>query len=200
MKMKEIELDNKCITEDDSYFKENDDGIYCEPCVSHSMSPHTPLNLRKFSKGGYGHFLKPDTDNAQTNYKRKKNRADHVKNPLHIWCVQRAKEEKEDEELETIKNRVASEIIIKNVLCSLSSSGGAEEYMRECNKDQTNLADKYPTKNDGKQMYFELRDLIVDKTNKDIQESFKKVKSASFTLDKVTVSHIPYTFPLHLLL
>ena len=56
-----------------------------------------------------------------------------------------------------------------------------------------NFESAYPTKNDGQEVYYEYQDIIYDKLDLNLAEKFKHVKSASFTLDKVTVSRILYT-------
>ena len=72
-------------------------------------------------------------------------------------------------------------MILKNLIFSIQSSGGAAEYANLCNKDQINFGPKNPIKNDGKEVYHENRDIIYDEYNANLREKFK-----------VTVSRIPY--------
>ena len=72
-------------------------------------------------------------------------------------------------------------------------AGSATDFQKLNNKDQLLLGEEYPTKNDGKQMYFELRKEFHLKLRNKIHEMMKKVKFIAASLDKVTVGGVAYT-------
>lgn len=74
----------------------------------------------------------------------------------------------------------------------LLNGGSATDYAKLNSKDEI-TDENFPTKNDGKETFFELREIIFEQLTDTIKEHFKTVKNASFSLDKVTVRNISYT-------
>ena len=167
-----------------SFFSETETHFQCINCAKYSMSANVPQALKKYSKGNFGMFSKL----TGRDDKRSQRMKEHLKNDLHLWCEEKLHEEKEKEEFERKRNYIAAEIITKNAAFALMTSGGAEEYMKLNEKDFIAFGDKYPTKNDGKEMFFEIRDVIFDRMRDKLKSKFKEIKFASFTLDKVTIS------------
>ena len=71
-------------------------------------------------------------------------------------------------------------------------SESANTYVELCNLLQLDPAIQWATKNDGKQMFFDIRDLVYEELRKYTTELIRKSNSFSVTLDKVTVCHEPY--------
>ena len=82
----------------------------------------------------------------------------HTKNLLHIWCLNRYKIKQQEEESFNKKNEKACSMIVTNAAFVLKDpAGSAKTFVELNNKDQLLMGENYPTKNDGKQYYFELR-------------------------------------------
>ena len=82
--------------------------------------------------------------------------------------------------------------IRSEMLFCLQNSWSAHTYRKLESKD-TLIDQDFPTKNDGIQNFFEIREIVYDRLLSTVSEKLKTVKSASFSLDKVMVRLIPYT-------
>ena len=90
------------------------------------------------------------------------------------------------------KNVKASETITRHAVFCLQNNLSAVLYVKL--NDLHAITNKdFANKNDGKQTFFELRDIVFEKMHEKVQKHLKIVKYAAFSLDKVTVGHIPYT-------
>jgi hypothetical protein len=54
-------------------------------------------------------------------------------------------------------------------------------------KDQLNDPSNFPTKNDGMQSFFEIRNIVFEELSDLARNRLKSIQNASFSLDKVTV-------------
>ena len=161
------------------------------PCIKYSHGKSVPSRLRKFAVGHYGFFKKLDST-REINKERRKTIKHHFANPLHEWCFAVAKDaEKESVEFDQ-KNYDAGMIVISNAVYCLKHSLSSVDFVRLNNKDAL-LQKVSATKNDGAEQFFYLRDLIYEKLRQYIRTVFSNIKSASLTLDKVTVSRVAYT-------
>ena len=98
----------------------------------------------------------------------------------------------ENRNLQNSKNIKASENIASNAIFCLQNSLSAASFVKLNNKDALEKAD-FPTKNDGMQHFFQLREIIYDNLLESIKEKLRYVRSFSFSLDKVTIRLVPYT-------
>ena len=164
----------------------------CIACVKFCNSSSVPQSLKKFNKGKLGFLLKPDGEKPATDKDRQNRIRDHLMSPLHLWCTDHARIQAESAKEFKDQNNEAGEKVVTNALYCFKTSGSAQDFVRLNDKDQLTNS-KFATKNDGKEIFFELRDIVFEKLGNLIKEKFKKIKNASFSLDKVTVSGVPYT-------
>ena len=72
-------------------------------------------------------------------------------------------------------------------------TGSARDFVKENNKDALNFNLEVAEKNDGSQMYFEIRDMVYEKLSSKIKEIIKMCETIGATLDKVTIGGVSYT-------
>ena len=103
---------------------------------------------------------------------------------------------KRQEENHTKRNREACRKIVTNALFCFKNSMSATDFVKlNDDKDQMFAIESSPvaTKNDGQNQFFQLRDEAYVELSRCIKSEFASVRSASFTLDKVTVGQKPFT-------
>ena len=81
-----------------------------------------------------------------------------------------------------------------NVLFCLLKSESSSTYIELCNKDALGPAIDWATKNDGRQMFFDIRDMVYKELRKYVANIIRKCNFFSVTLDKVTVCGESFTF------
>ena len=165
---------------------EGEEVVYCLCCLSLGEHQDMPGHLKVLRKGRFGFFKKGGRERRRL--------VTHTKNPVHIWCLSKYKKEKEIKKDFKAKNERACKIIVTKAVHILKdAAGSAIDFIKSNNKDQLLLGTEYPLKNDGKQHYFELRTVFHEKLRKKIKQMMLSVSRISATLDKVTVSGVPYT-------
>ena len=175
-------------------FKETDDEkLYCEPCFRQTSSLSFPSHLKPGIKGNHGIFNKPNDPKYKTNKERKKCLLDHTRSEVHCWCVNQEKNAMTQHDAEAEVNRRCAEILVTNAYGCLKDLDGSKKFCRLNDMLEMLIPSEYPTKNDGRQMFFSLREIVFEKLTQKIREKFKSTKSACFTLDKVTVRRTPFT-------
>ena len=161
--------------------------VYCICCTKFATHSDVPPGLRKSNKGSFG-LLKKSCGEFNRNILK------HASNPLHVWCKEKYKSEEEKKTVESEKNKKACQMIVMNAAHVLKDpAGSATDFQKLNNKDQLLMGREYPTKNDGKQMYFELRKEFHNKLGYKIKEMMKTVKFIAASLDKVTVGGTSFT-------
>lgn len=173
-----------------------DDKIICIPCSVFSSHEKVPKELRRFHKHGFGTFTKiSETASIQTNKDRSKRINAHLESPLHVWCTNFSKLEAENEEKRKTTNEKLCTKIVTNAIYCFRTSGSSYDFVRLNNKDEltAEVFGESATKNDGREQFFELRNIVFDKLSDYIKRLFQTLKTASFSLDKVTVGGVPYT-------
>ena len=70
---------------------------------------------------------------------------------------------------------------------------GSLKFVRFNSFLESLLPQEFATKNDGRQIFFDIRDLVYAKIHDDIKKGFQNIKSATFSLDKVTVRRTSFT-------
>lgn len=98
-----------------------------------------------------------------------------------------------EEEADKDRDVKASEKIVENAVFCIKQSQSGKDFIRLNDKDQLNSAELFPTKNDGMQSFFEIRNIVYEELSDIARNRLKCIKNASFSLDKVTVKGIPYT-------
>ena len=127
-----------------------------------------------------------DASTKKTRKYEKQSRHTHESSALHTWCVQMYTDHQKEKDLKLKKNEEGAEKIVTNIMFCLQNSLSAHTYRIIKNKD-------FPTKNDGIQSFFQVRDITYDSLLQTVSEKLKSVQYASFSLDKVTVRMVPYT-------
>ena len=80
-----------------------------------------------------------------------------------------------------------------SAIWSLLELDGSQKFTRLNDLMEMLQTSDYPTKNDGRQNFFSIWEIVFDKLTETIRRNFKNVRSACFTLDKVTVRRTPFT-------
>ncbi|CAB4042513.1 Hypothetical predicted protein [Paramuricea clavata] len=173
-----------------------DDEIICIPCSVFSSHEKVPKELKRFHEHGFGTFTKiSETASIQTNKDRSKRINVHLESPLHVWCTNFSELEAENEEKRKTTNEKLCTKIVTNAIYCFRTSGSSYDFVRLNNKDEltAEVFGESATKNDGREQFFELRNIVFDKLSDYIKRLFQTLKTASFSLDKVTVGGVPYT-------
>jgi hypothetical protein len=194
-KMKSLDVDaEEDIHELESCFAETDDEKYCcMVCHRHISSPVFPENMKKGVRGNHGIFNKPNAPSYKTNKERKKRMHDHCRTDVHLWCVNQEKIMEEQNDVEREKSDRCAEILVTSAIQCFKDLDGSMKFVRNNNMLETLLPSDFPTKNDGRQMYFKIREMFFERLTNAVKKKFKDVKNACFTLDKVTVRRTPFT-------
>ena len=161
----------------------------CIPCKLYKYS--SPSEFKYYCKANFGVLHKTNTDLKNAKSINRKIR-DHLANPLHTWCVQRKKLLDTNRNVEDSENIESGKKLVQNAVFCLLNGKSALDYIKLNSKDAITDS-KFPTKNDGSETFFELREIVFEELTDIIKQQFKSVKNASFSLDKVTVRNIPYT-------
>ena len=175
-------------------FQETDDEkLYCVPCFKHTSSVLFPSHLKPGLRGNYGFFDKPDDPNYKANKERKKRMLDHTRSEIHSWCLNQEKSATAKHDAEAKLNSRCAEILVTSAFHCFLELDGSLKQVRLNSLLEMLMSDEYPTQNDGRQHFFSIREIAFDKLTEKVRENFKSVKSACFTLDKVTVRRTPFT-------
>lgn len=168
--------------------------MYCKPCMLYSQDKDRPSHLDKYYKAQFGHFLIRALEDRSKNTRKdqKKQRKVHTKSPLHLWCMQKRRNDLKEKKSEEEADVKASECIASNAIFCLKNNLSATDFIKMNDKDQLCMPN-FPTKNDGIQQFHTIRDIAYDRMVSIAQEKMSGIKNASFSLDKVTVKNIPYT-------
>ena len=190
-KLEEKKRRDTVLEDSESMWREDESGeqIFCLCCSRYGSDPNVPQNVRKYNHGNFGIFKKvnPRGRNLFGTL------ANHTKNLLHIWCLNRYKIKQQEEESFNKKNEKACSMIVTNAAFVLKDpAGSAKTFVELNNKDQLLMGENYPTKNDGKQYYFELRSIFFNKLSQKMKATILKVNKIAISLDKVTLD-VPYT-------
>ena len=121
----------------------------------------------------------------------KKDQAIHCNYALHMWCVEKFKNESLKQADEKEKNRLAGKKVVRNALFCFLRSYGAEDFLALNEKD-SDLPD-IATKNDSRNMFFKLRNVVFDILSEKTIDFFNDIKYISVSLDKVTVKRTSFT-------
>ena len=116
----------------------------------------------------------------------------HTKTDIHYWCVEQDRIADLNEKIKQENEVKGSEIIVTSAVQCLKELDGSLKFVRTNNLLEILNKDS-PTKNDGRQMFFTIRELLFEKICTTIKQKFQSIQSACFTLDKVTVRRTPFT-------
>ena len=168
----------------DSEWKETTDEVICVTCQDNKNDSKMPRKLKSSLSGSFGVLKR-----HQTNYNLKTAIKRHRETTAHQWCNENAKKMKTC----LSKDKEAARKIVLNILFCLLNSESAETYVKLCDKDELTSNSQWATKNDGRQMFFEVRDLVYEELKKHISKLIEGTDFVSVTLDKVTVCGESYT-------
>ena len=169
---------------------EENNYLICVACLHHTSSGNVPPHLKTYNRGHFG-FL---DRHGGLNYDKTRAIKRHIANPLHLWCAVQESKLKEKTEEVAKKNKVAAEMVASNALYVLKDpTGSAQDFLKLNNKDELNDQLNWADKNDGKNMYFQIRNIVFDHLSGKLKEIIKSVETLGCTLDKVTVGGTSYT-------
>ena len=179
-------------TKDHSYevtscFLETQNEFVCSACVEFSRHPSFPSHKKHLNSGNLGIYRKA----ALTHQKSMK---EHVNSSVHRICTGLKRAEEKRREATKLDSQRACEIMVVNVIFSLKElGGGASLFRRLMNKDCLNPQLVCPSKNDGVQWFFRLRDIVYKNLEACIHQIANEAHTISISLDKVTIASRSYT-------
>ena len=91
------------------------------------------------------------------------------------------------------QNHVALRTVNLSAIKSLMKMDSSINFVSLNNILQLLLGNDFATKNDGRDIYFIVRDILVDLLCKKVKENFQQVDSSCFSLDKAVVKHTSFT-------
>ena len=77
-----------------------------------------------------------------------------LKTDIHLWCAQNDKDNLKSEEVNQEKNMQAARLVVTSAIQSLLEVDGSLQFIRLNNMLETLFGEGYPTKNDGREMFF----------------------------------------------
>ena len=161
-RLEDVQKKEDLISGPESMFRDSKDEniTYCVCCVSFANHGDVPSHLKKFFRGNFSKFKKVGSGRERDSRRFLEN---HVTNPLHVWCLHKFRRHEKEEADNKSRNEKACKIVVTNAAYVLKDpAGSASDFVRLNNKDQINMGAEYPTKNDGSQYYFELRNVFHD--------------------------------------
>ena len=172
-----------------AHWKETDTQLICLDCF-HYASRCKDTTLRTFLRSNFGYISR-----QQQKIHIKSIIKNHTSNALHAWCYNKTEQVAAQSKRGREVNEKAANMLITNAILYLQTSESAATFLKYCNKDVLNedLSKYVARKNDGMQMFFELRKLIYDELFVECKQLFENVCNISVTLDKVTCAGVPYT-------
>ena len=173
---------------DGGNWKETETEMICSDCLSYAHHQSLPPALKSSRKGSVG-VVKKDQDPKHLKESIKK----HENSSLHIWCHKKAERSRENLESERRNNLKAANMIVTNVLYCLKNSESSVSFVKLCDKDELNEDITFATKNDGQEVFFQLRDVVFEKLTDQLVETLHNVNLLTVTLDKVTCVNVSYT-------
>ena len=90
-------------------------------------------------------------------------------------------------------DRKAATMLVTNVIYCLKNSYSSLDYKKLCDKDQLLPEVNFAKKNDGRQMFFAIKELIYEDLTERIVKIIEEVEDIAVTLDKVTIGTKSYT-------
>ena len=130
----------------------------CIPCEIYKHK--APLTFKYYWKESHGIFIKPNEDETVgTNKFRRKKIREHEADPLHAWCLKEKKLAEKSRNAEESENLECGKKLVENVAFCLLTGGSAKDYVR-MNSKQASCDVNFPTKNDGGETFFEIREII----------------------------------------
>ena len=168
----------------DDCWNYHDNFLICNPCFLYAKVPYVPAHLKGSNRGAYGYIKKEN----QTASSMKRSKISHCKIELHTWCSKQLKDETTNKTKTEEANKIAGQKIVANILLCFQRSWGAQDFLA------LNAKDKVATKNDSRQMFFRLRNVIFEIASDKTREYFKSIKYISVTLDKVTGKSLSEAF------
>ena len=184
LKQKKNICETKCWSSELTDWKEIADEMICLSCHENKNDPKMPQHYKAGLAGKFGVFKRnQSSSNLKSAVKR------HLETAAHQWCDGNAKKIKTC----LSKDKEAARKIVVNILFCLLNSESAQTYVKLCDKDEITSNSEWATKNDGRQMFFEVRDLVYEELKKNICTLIEATDFVSVTLDKVTVCGETYT-------
>ena len=164
--------------------------LICVPCLRHVSSDHVPSKLKTFNRGHFGFLESSVRRNKSITQKMKV----QSQNPLHLWCVSRENNQKKEVlKVEERSKRACMMVVTNGIYVLKEPTGSARDFIKLNNKEDLNEELDFAQKNDGSQIYFELRDICFLKLSGNIKEMIKSCETIGCTLDKVTIGSTAFT-------
>ena len=153
--------------------------------------PHHLQRMRKINLGIIGKQGKDGKPRTRTELTKSAKK--HAANNLHLWCMQKAQQEKQELKTYKEKNREVANNVVRAALKNLKRGLGAADFMADMDYIHSTPGIPSSQKNDSKGVFFQIRDDAFEIISGDIHRFVKEhVTELSVTLDKVTVCHISY--------
>ena len=142
--------------------------------------------MKNYKRGKFG-FISKSSNRLE------ESKLTHQKNVLHKWCFQQTNQKKQRKLAKKENDEKAATLIVTNVVYCVKNSHSSAEFIKLCDKDQLIPDINCATKNDGRMMFFEIKDMIFEELSEKVIEVIKKCSDIAVTLDKVTLGSKSYT-------
>ena len=134
-----------------------------------------PKALHDTMRGNHGRFIKPSSDDWYTNDDRKDRIKAHCSSEVHKWCAEMESRVQEGRVEDEPKDQKAAELVVNAAVECFLDLDSSKKFVRINNMLEAE-ADHYPTKNDGRQMFFKIRQISFEKLTAITKTHFQKVK------------------------
>ena len=167
---------------------ETEEDFICNNCLIESSRFDVPLALKKYRKGKFGFISKTGDRDRTREYK-----LNHQNNVLHKWCFSQTEMKKKRKLAAKENDEKAATMVVTNAVYCLKNSHSSAEFRKLCDKDQLIPDINVATKNDGRMMFFEIKDMVYDELSERVVKIIKEASDLAVTLDKVTIGSRTYT-------
>ena len=178
----------KDTVECDADWMETDDDFFCNNCLVESNRFDVPHALKKHRRGKFG-FVSKLGDRDRT----RESKLSHQNNVLHKWCFSQTELKKKRKVAAKQNDVKAATMVVTNAVYCVKNSHSSAEFRKLCDKDQLIPDINVATKNDGRMIFFEIKDLIFDELSDKVAKIVKSSSDIAVTLDKVTIGSRTFT-------
>ena len=142
--------------EHEADWMETEEDFICNNCFIESSRFDVPLALKKYRKGKFG-FVSKAGDRDRT----RENKLSHQTNVLHKWCFSQTELKKKNKLAAKENDEKAATMVVTNAVYCLKNSHSSAAFRKLCDKDQLISDLNVATKNDGRMMFFEIKDIVL---------------------------------------
>ena len=168
--------------------------VRCEDCYHFKNNKNIPTAIKNQGKHpNWGIFVIKNRARNRQFYEKIRR---HKNSPLHIECYKRHEEKKKKQkQTEEEEDEMCTSVITNSLFICGTPATSSRDFVRQMDKDNISTSHKMftPQKNDGKNIYFELRKEFHAEMEEQVAKLMKEIRVIAVTLDKITVGNTAYT-------